>query len=140
MSQDAQRTSPARGTNRDRSAIVRLSSPVLEVWDGVLAVPLIGGFTAERCAAVMAALLDAVTRQRARFVLLDLTGIDAVETATAEALVKLVHAVGLLGAGRVVAGVTPGVAQTLVGLGVDLSDLVTARTLKTSLELCLRER
>jgi rsbT co-antagonist protein RsbR len=123
-----------------QAAIVRLSSPVLEVWDGVLAVPMIGGFTAERRTAVMEALLDAVTRQRARHVLLDLTGVDGIETATADALIKLVHAVRLLGASCVVSGITPDAAQTLVGLGVDLSDLLTTRTLKTALELCMRRR
>ncbi|PCC70816.1 anti-anti-sigma factor [Nannocystis exedens] len=123
-----------------QTAIARLSSPVLEVWDGVLAVPLIGGFNAERRSAVMEALLDAVSRQRARHVLLDLTGVDAIDTATADALIKLVHAVRLLGTHCIVSGITPEVAQALVGLGVDLSDLQTTRTLKTALELCMRRR
>jgi rsbT co-antagonist protein RsbR len=123
-----------------QAAIVRLSSPVLEVWSGVLAVPLIGAFTAERRAVVLEAVLDAVTRQRARHVLLDLTGVDGIDTASADALIKVVHAVRLLGARCIVSGITPEAAQTLVDLGVELSDLATTRTLKTALELCMRRR
>ncbi len=121
-----------------QAAIHRLSSPVLEVWDGVLAVPMIGSFDAERRASVMMALLDAITQRRARWVLLDLTGVDMVDTATADALVRLVRAVGLLGARSVICGIHPLVAQTMVSLEADLRGIITASNLKSGLQHCLQ--
>jgi len=121
-----------------QAAIHRLSSPVLEVWDGVLAVPMIGSFDDERRVSVMMSLLNAVTQRRARWVLLDLTGVDTVDTATADALVRLVRAVGLLGARCVISGIDPLVAQTMVSLEADLRGIVTASNLKTGLQHCLQ--
>ena len=121
-----------------QAAIHRLSSPVLEVWDGVLAVPMIGSFDEDRRASVMISLLDAVTQRRARWVLLDLTGVDTVDTATADALLRLVRAVGLLGARSVISGIHPLVAQTMVALAADLRGIVTTGNLKTGLQHCLQ--
>ena len=83
-------------------------------------------------------LLDAIHRGDVRFVILDLTGLELVDTDTAEQLTRLIQAARLLGVGCVITGIQPDVAQTLVGLGVDLSRLSTHRSLKQGLVACLR--
>lgn len=123
-----------------KAAIVRLSTPVLELWDGVLAVPLIGAFDLARREALVDALLQAVARQRARTVLLDLTGVDSLDVSIADALPTLVRAVRLLGSDCVVSGISPEVAQTLSEAGADLSGVATTSSLKTALQQVLRRR
>ncbi|MRG92729.1 STAS domain-containing protein [Polyangium spumosum] len=123
---------------RLRVAVHELSTPILEVWDGVLALPLIGVMDSKRAAQVMDTLLEAVARMKGRYVILDVTGVDVLDTATADHLLKIVRAVDLLGARCVLSGVRPSVAQTLVELGVSFGNLVTLRNLKHGLKACLR--
>ncbi len=123
---------------RLRVAVHELSTPILEVWDGVLALPLIGVVDSKRAAQVMETLLDAVVKMRGKYVILDVTGVDVLDTATADHLLKIVRAVELLGARCVLTGVRPSVAQTLVELGVSFGSLVTLRNLKHGLDRCLR--
>ncbi|AKF02878.1 GAF domain-containing protein [Sandaracinus amylolyticus] len=118
---------------RLRGAVEQLSSPVLELWEDVLAVPVIGVVDSERAAMLVERVLEDVARRNARFVLIDLTGVDVVDTGTADRLVKLARAVELLGARCVLTGLQPLVAQTLVDLGADFGELETLRNLKQGL-------
>ena len=123
---------------RLRIAVHELSTPILEVWDGVLALPLIGVVDSKRSAQVMDTLLESVVQMKARYVILDVTGVDILDTATADHLLKIVRAVELLGARCVLSGVRPSVAQTLVELGVSFGKLVTLCNLKHGLKACMR--
>ncbi|MDC3953714.1 STAS domain-containing protein [Polyangium jinanense] len=123
---------------RLRIAVHELSTPILEVWDGVLALPLIGVVDSKRSAQVMETLLESVVRMKGRYVILDVTGVDVLDTATADHLLKIVRAVELLGTRCVLSGVRPSVAQTLVELGVSFGKLVTLRNLKHGLKACMR--
>lgn len=121
-----------------QSALLRLTAPVLEVWDGVLAVPLTGGFDAARRAVLADALVAAIRERHAAFVLLDLTGVDIVGPDTADALVRMVRAAGVCGAQCLLSGIHGEVAQTMGSLHPELRGLVTTSSLKTGLQHCLQ--
>jgi anti-anti-sigma factor len=104
-----------------RSAIQVLSSPIIQLWDGVLTVPLVGTLDARRAMFVTESLLDAIVAHQSDIVIIDITGVPVVDTAAASALLMTARAVGLLGSRVVLVGVSAEVAQTLVHLGVDLS-------------------
>ncbi|WP_437680974.1 PAS domain-containing protein [Sorangium sp. So ce131] len=123
---------------RQQALIRALSTPVLQVAEGVLAVPLIGALDDARAADVTSKLLDEVVRTGARFAIIDVTGIDSVDAATADHLVRIVRAIRLLGARGVLTGIGPAVAQSMCGVGVDLSGVTTHGNLRAGIEVCLR--
>src|ERR671932_2394178 len=118
--------------------ITSLSSPVVEVWDGVLLVPLVGTLDDQRAAQMSSALLEAVRRECAQAVLVDITGCTVVDTYTAAHLINTVRSVRLLGAATVITGVSAHVAADLVKLGVELEDITTRRRLADGLRLALK--
>ncbi|WP_437313062.1 PAS domain-containing protein [Sorangium sp. So ce385] len=118
---------------RQRRTIQALVTPIIEIWDGVLTMPIIGVVDSVRAAEMMTALLEAVSANRARFAIVDLTGVDVVDTATANHLLKLVRAARLLGTTCALSGISPAVSSTLVGLGVELGELRTFSTLRAAL-------
>ena len=124
---------------RQQSAIQELSTPVLQLWDNVLALPIIGVVDTNRSISIMERLLEEVTDKQAQFVILDITGVEVVDTNTADHFIKVVRAAELLGARCVLTGVRPAVAQTLVEIGVDLAQIATLRNLKAGLQECLRQ-
>ena len=107
--------------------------PILQVWDGVLAVPVVGSLDSARALGMTQALLDRLVATGAESVLLDITGIAVVDSAVAKHLVETVQAARLLGAEVTVVGVSPGVASTLVHLGLDLGGVATRPTLAAGL-------
>ena len=113
---------------RQDEMIKRLSTPVIAVAEGVLLLPIVGPFDTRRAADTTAALLRAIAAQRARAVIVDLTGVEDFDAATASALVRLAAAAGLLGAEVVLAGIGPSVAQAIVALGADLRRLRSVAT------------
>ncbi|KYF58374.1 anti-anti-sigma factor [Sorangium cellulosum] len=115
-----------------------LSTPIIEVWDGVLTLPMVGTVDSVRTAEVMDSLLAQIVEKRARFAILDLTGVEVVDTRVASHLIQLVTAIRLLGADGIVAGIKPNVAQTMVALGLDLSQLNTQRNLRAALNFAIR--
>ncbi|AUX43951.1 anti-anti-sigma factor [Sorangium cellulosum] len=115
-----------------------LSAPIIEVWDGVLALPMIGVVDSARTAEAMESLLDAISRRGARFAVLDLTGVQVVDTKVADHLIKIVKSIQLLGAEGIVCGIRPNVAQTMVELGLDLSAIVTKANLRAGLTYCMQ--
>lgn len=112
------------------AAIRALSSPILEVSTGVLAVPIIGTLSADRTHDLMQTLLAAVIKRNAKLVALDLTGLEALDATTAERIASLCKAVALIGARVVVSGLQANVVRTLVAANIELSSTITVRSLK----------
>ncbi|AKT38803.1 uncharacterized protein CMC5_029490 [Chondromyces crocatus] len=105
---------------QQQEAIRMLSTPVLQVWDGVVALPIIGGVDERRVADITATLLDTVARTQARYAILDVTGVDAIDRRTADHFTRIRRAVTLLGAECLLCGMRPGVAQAMVATGVEM--------------------
>ena len=123
-----------------RATVLRMSTPMLPVADGVVVLPLIGSLDPDRAEQVMQALLAGVVEHRASTAILDITGLQTVDTSAAEALVRAARAIRLLGAEAIVTGVRPAVAQTLVALGTELGDLVVLGDLKAGIRHALARR
>jgi len=122
---------------KQQAVIRELSTPILQVWDGVLALPLVGVVDTTRAAEVMSNLLSEIVRTHARYAILDLTGVEIVDTGTASHLINLIQAVRLLGGEGIITGIRPAVAQTMVGLGVDMARLLTLANLQQALMFCM---
>ncbi|HVF43676.1 MAG TPA: response regulator [Pyrinomonadaceae bacterium] len=138
MVEDLKRTVRRALEHREqRMQISELSTPVVEIWDGVLLVPLVGTLDDRRSTQLSTALLEAVRSESARVVLVDITGCTVVDTFTAAHLINAVRSVRLLGAEAVVTGVSAHVASDLVKLGVRLEDICTRRRLADGLRLAL---
>ncbi|MCA9658763.1 MAG: PAS domain-containing protein [Myxococcales bacterium] len=119
---------------RQQEAMIdNLGAPILQVWRGVLAVPLIGLLNNERASQVTDALLARVSETQARTAILDLTGVDVIDTSTAHHLGRMIRAVGLLGCECVISGMSASVAQIVVGLEIDFRDFRIFRTLAAAL-------
>jgi len=119
-------------------AIAELISPVIEVWNGVLVVPLIGTLDAGRAALLTERLLERVVQRRAAFAILDLTGIDALDTQRAHYLVRILRSLELLGCTGLFSGLRPGVAAAMVTLDIEIPRGRTHPTLADALRRCLR--
>jgi rsbT co-antagonist protein RsbR len=122
---------------RQQEAIRQMSTPILRLWDQVLALPLIGVIDTRRSATLMDELLDAIAAGNVRFAILDVTGVEVLDTSIAAHLMKIIQSAQLLGAQCVLTGVQPNVAQTLVGIGVDFDALLIRRNLQEGLKACL---
>jgi anti-anti-sigma factor len=137
----AERTRDLSGALEDvrRSAetIQQMSVPVLPIADGVLVLPLVGALDSQRAVLLTERLLDTIQRERAHMVLIDITGVPVVDTQVAGALIRASQAVQLLGAEPVVCGIRAEVAQTVVGLGLDLGRLTSQRDLRSGLAYAL---
>lgn len=115
-----------------------LATPIIEVWEGVLTVPLMGSVDGERTTELMERMLAEVARKRARHAILDLTGVEVVDARTAAYIIDLVRAIRLLGAEAILTGIGPGVAQIFVDVGADLSKIPTRSNLRSGLEHCMQ--
>lgn len=118
--------------------IRQLSAPVLEVWEGVLVLPIIGELTSERGEQLLHSLLSQISQRRARCAILDVTGLATLDLPAASYLLKMSQAAALLGATCVLTGIRGEVAQTLVSLGIDLATLLAFRDLHAGLKACVR--
>ncbi|RYE93087.1 MAG: PAS domain S-box protein [Myxococcales bacterium] len=121
-----------------QDALHAMASPIIEIWDQILSLPIVGIVDSVRAADMKQALLESIFRTTARYVIVDLTGVDTVDTATADHLLTVMRSVRLLGAQGVITGIQPQVAQTIVALGVDMREVVTLRSLREGLKFCLR--
>jgi rsbT co-antagonist protein RsbR len=137
---EAQLLENTRVIERQSETIRDLAAPVIKVWDEVVCLPIIGAVDAGRAAAMMEHLLDSIVREKARFAILDLTGVQAMDTSTVHHVVRMLKAAQTVGALGVLSGAQPAVAQTIVSLGLSLDDLRTARTLHDALSFCLSRR
>ncbi len=121
-----------------QAALRELSTPLLPLSQGVLAMPLVGTIDSQRAQQVMETLLEGIAAYQAQVAILDITGVQIVDTQVANALLGAAQAVKLLGADVVLTGIRPEVAQTLVGLGVDLTGIVTCSTLENGIAYALQ--
>ena len=119
---------------RQRLAIQELSTPIMEVWDGVLCVPVVGLMDTSRSSEMTSALLQAVVDKSAKCAIIDITGIDVMDTRTVDHFVRMAKAVRLLGSDCVLTGMNPHIAQTVVHMGLDLSNVITHRNLRDALQ------
>ncbi len=122
---------------RQAQEILAIATPVVQIWEGVVAVPLIGTLDSQRTQQVMENLLQRIVDTRSSVALVDITGVPGVDTQTARHLIETITAVRLLGAQVVLTGIRPAIAQTLVHLGIDLSGIVTRSSLATGLQVAL---
>ncbi len=118
---------------RQQLAIRELSTPIMEVWDGILCLPIVGIMDTGRSADMTDALLRAVVATRARCAIIDITGIEVMDTGTADHFIRMAKAVRLLGAECVLTGMNPQIAQTVVHMGVDMEGVTTHRSLRDAL-------
>ncbi|MGC3002785.1 STAS domain-containing protein [Streptomyces sp. G35A] len=125
--------------DRQRLQLLEVATPVIKLWDGIVAVPLIGTLDSARSQVVMETLLNAIVDQHARFAILDITGVPTVDSLVAQHLMKTVAAARLMGAECVVSGIRPAIAQTIVHLGLDLGTVKTRASLADALGYCLHE-
>jgi rsbT co-antagonist protein RsbR len=123
--------------DRQRQQLMELSTPVIKLWDRVVAVPLIGTLDSARTQVVMETLLQAIVDQNAAIAILDITGVPMVDTVVAQYLLKTAMAVRLMGSECVISGIRPQIAQTIVQLGIDLGDIITRATLADALAWAL---
>ncbi len=124
---------------QQRDEMLELSTPVIQLWDGVLALPIIGTLDSSRTQVVMEALLQQIDATRSPIAILDITGVPTVDTLTAQHLLKTVSAARLMGAECIISGIRPQIAQTIVHLGVDLGDVKTKASLADAFKLALKQ-
>jgi rsbT co-antagonist protein RsbR len=122
---------------RQQREIAELSTPVVKLWDGVLAIPIIGTLDSQRTQVVMENLLQSIVDEGAAIAIIDITGVSTVDTLTAQHLLKTVAAARLMGADCIISGIRPQIAQTIVHLGVELN-VVSKATLADALSVALR--
>lgn len=120
------------------AAIRELTTPVMEIWDDVLVLPVVGVVDTRRSMDIMNNLLERIVEKQSKCVIIDITGVEMVDTRTADYLLKVSRAASLLGTRCVLTGLSPAVAQTLVEIGADLTEVRTLRNLKAGLVDCLR--
>jgi rsbT co-antagonist protein RsbR len=118
--------------------MLELSTPVISVWEGILALPVIGTLDSARTQIVMENLLQRIVSTGSAIAIIDITGVPTVDTVTAQHLLKTVAAARLMGADCIISGIRPQIAQTIVHLGVDLGDVQTKATLADAFALALR--
>ncbi len=123
---------------RQQEEMMELSTPVVQLFDGVLALPLIGTLDSARTQIVMENLLERIVSSGARIAILDITGVPTVDTLVAQHLLKTVAAARLMGADCIISGIRPQIAQTIVHLGVELNNVTTKATLADALTVALR--
>lgn len=124
--------------DRQQAAIRELSTPVIEVWSGVLCLPVVGIMDTTRSAEMTDALLRAVADKKAKCAIIDITGIEVMDTGTADHFMRMARAVRLLGAECFLTGISPAIAQTIVHMGMDLRGIVTYRSLRDALQNYVR--
>ena len=125
---------------RQQQDMLELSTPVVKLWHGILALPLIGTLDSERTQVVMESLLQQIVDTGADIAIIDITGVPLVDTLVAQHLLKTVAAARLMGADCIISGIRPQIAQTIVHLGVELGDVITKATLADAFAVALTRR
>jgi rsbT co-antagonist protein RsbR len=125
---------------RQQEEMLELSTPVVKLWEGVLALPMIGTLDSARTQIVMESLLQRIVETGAEVAIIDITGVPTVDTLVAQHLIKTVTAARLMGADCIISGIRPQIAQTIVHLGVELGDIVTKASLADAFAVALQRR
>src|SRR5688572_2774510 len=123
---------------RQQQEMLELSTPVVRLWENILALPLIGTLDSARTQVVMQNLLEAIVQTRSNFAIIDITGVPVVDTLVAQHLLKTVAAARLMGADCLISGIRPQIAQTIIHLGVDLTNVTTKATLADAFAVALQ--
>ena len=123
---------------RQQEELLELSTPVVQLWEGILALPLIGTLDSARTQVVMESLLQKIVETGASIAIIDITGVPTVDTLVAQHLLKTVAAARLMGADCIISGIRPQIAQTIVHLGVNLSDVTTKASLADAFSIALK--
>jgi rsbT co-antagonist protein RsbR len=123
---------------RQQEEMLELSTPVAKLWDGVIALPMIGPLDSARTQIVMESLLQRIVDVEAEIAIIDITGVPTVDTLVAQHLMKTVTAIRLMGADCIISGIRPQIAQTIVQLGVELEGITTKATLADALALAMQ--
>ena len=123
---------------RQQQELMELSTPVVTLWEGVLALPVIGTLDSARTQVVMENLLQRIVETGAQIAIIDITGVPTVDTLTAQHLLKTVAAARLMGADCIISGIRPQIAQTIVHLGVELGNIVTKATLADAFAVAMQ--
>jgi rsbT co-antagonist protein RsbR len=123
---------------QQQEELLELSTPVVELWRNIVALPLIGTLDSARTQVVMESLLEKIVEREAMIAIIDITGVPTVDTLVAQHLLKTVAAARLMGADCIISGMRPQIAQTIVHLGVDLSDVITKATLADAFAVALQ--
>jgi PAS domain S-box-containing protein len=123
---------------RQRDEILELSTPVIQVWDKVLALPIIGTLDSGRAARLTEGLLEKIAESQAEVIILDISGVPTIDTQVAQHLLKTVQAATLMGAASIMSGVRPETAQAMVHLGIDMGQLRSRSTLRDALQLAMQ--
>ena len=123
---------------RQQQELMELSTPVVQLWDNIVALPLIGTLDSERTQVVMENLLEKVVETGASIAIIDITGVPTVDTLVAQHLLKTVAAARLMGADCIISGIRPQIAQTIVHLGINLADIITKATLADAFAIALQ--
>ncbi|MFB2971873.1 STAS domain-containing protein [Aerosakkonema sp. BLCC-F183] len=123
---------------RQQEELLELSTPVVKLWEGILALPIVGTLDSARTQIVMESLLEKIVETGSQVAIIDITGVPTVDTLTAQHLLKTVTAARLMGADCIISGIRPQIAQTIVYLGVDLADITTKGTLADAFALALK--
>ncbi len=123
---------------RQQQELLELSTPVVRLWDNILALPLIGTLDSSRTQVVMQNLLEAIVATRSDIAIIDITGVPTVDTLVAQHLLKTVAAARLMGADCIISGIRPQIAQTIIHLGVDLSEVITKATMADAFQVALQ--
>jgi rsbT co-antagonist protein RsbR len=134
---DAFQASREKFIARQQEELMELSTPVVKLWDGILALPIIGTLDSARTQVVMESLLQAVVQTNSRVAIIDITGVPTVDTLVAQHLLKTITAARLMGADCIISGIRPQIAQTIVHLGIDLAGVVTKAKLADAFALAL---
>ncbi|MBA3596817.1 MAG: STAS domain-containing protein [Methylibium sp.] len=124
---------------RQQAELLELSTPVVKLWEGVLAVPMIGTLDSNRTQLVMESLLQRIVETGSELAIIDITGVPTVDTLVAQHLLKTVTAIRLMGADCIISGIRPQIAQTIVHLGIDLQGVQTKATLADALALAMKK-
>jgi rsbT co-antagonist protein RsbR len=124
--------------SRQQQELLELSTPVVKLWDGILALPIIGTLDSARTQVVMESLLQTVVATNSKFAIIDITGVPTVDTLVAQHLLKTITAARLMGAECIISGVRPQIAQTIVHLGINLEDVITKAKLSDAFALALQ--
>ncbi len=123
---------------RQQQEMLELSTPVVKLWEGILALPLIGTLDSARTQVVMENLLQQIVETGSAIAIIDITGVPTVDTLVAQHLLKTVAATRLMGADCIISGIRPQIAQTIVHLGVDLTEVITKATMADAFEVALK--
>ena len=126
-------------TTSEQQELLELSTPVIKLWDGVLAVPMVGTLDSTRTQLMMESLLQRIVETGSELAIIDITGVPTVDTLVAQHLLKTVSAIRLMGADCIISGIRPQIAQTIVHLGLGLEGIATKATLADALAMALKK-